>query len=115
MCLGKDVICEPFSINFPANFKLTDIEVESAEGDTLAHICSCKVIIDDKTVYSGLIGSGFGIAIDIETCSSLKIIPDCNLLTDLVDEPPSCKISITGKYFNYGEQEFEEKFSSSWC
>ena len=115
MCIGNDLVCEPFSINFPSNFKLMDIEVESADGDSLAHICSCEVIIDDNTVYSGLIGSGFGIAIDIETCSSMKIIPDCKLLKDLVDDAPSCKISVTGKYFNYGEQEFEESFSSSWC
>jgi hypothetical protein len=114
MCIGE-TICTPFEISFPANFKLLNIDIESAEDDNLAHICSCKVMIDEETVYDGMIGGGFAISLDIETVGKLKIIPDCNLLNNLLETAPSCKIVVSGSYITYGEPAFESEFSESWC
>ena len=115
MCLDNSVICEPFEINFPHNFKLLDVDIEAAEEDSLAHICSVSVLLDGEQVYKGMIGGGFAISVDKSFISSLKIIPDCNLLNKLVEIPPSCKIKVSGQYFQYGEPDFDMAFSDEWC
>jgi len=114
MCIDETV-CTPFEISFPANFKLESIDIESAEDDALAHICSCIVSLDGNTVYSGLIGGGFTINLDLETVTKLKVVPDCKLLNNLLDKAPSCKIIVEGSYFSYGEPSFESEFSEAWC
>jgi hypothetical protein len=114
MCIDE-LICTPLELSFPVNFKLESLDIEAADDDTLAHICSCIVSLDDATVYNGLVGGGFSITLDLETVSKLKIIPDGKLLNNLLDKSPVCKVVVTGSYFAYGEPSFESEFSDAWC
>tara|TARA_R110000782_G_scaffold77951_1_gene154361 strand:+ start:229 stop:609 length:381 start_codon:yes stop_codon:yes gene_type:complete len=114
ICIDE-IICEPFIIDFPSNFNLKELLIDS-QNDPLIPLCECEVYLDDILIYEGSIGDSIEINIDSEVLSSkLTINTKCDALKKLIDNLPTFKVSIVGEYSNFGEPNFSQNLQETWC